>query len=156
MVIQSPYGPVKRSRVQVSSKLVNYRPFRNIIPVRKQQGRCREQVSVNCSEHLVLELTVFQFSCLYFFTGCFFVKLFIIAQSTLLHQRRYRQWKIKYMKTLRKDWLYWSCLFSTWCSTESSNTNQFTFDLLCDWSHFNFHLCYYSRVIWTWKQPIWY
>lgn len=48
-VIQSPYGPVKRSGAQISSKLINYRPFRHIIPVRKQQGRCRGQMSFDCA-----------------------------------------------------------------------------------------------------------
>ena len=60
-VIQSPYGPVKRSRVQVSSQLVNYRPFRNVIPVREDT----ENRSVSTVQNILCwSMLYFQFSLL--------------------------------------------------------------------------------------------
>lgn len=52
---------MKRSGAQISSKLINYRPFRHIIPVRKQQGRYRGQMSVDRAGACLISVQWFLF-----------------------------------------------------------------------------------------------
>lgn len=67
VVILLPYGPMKRSRAQVSTKLVNYCPFGYIIPVRNSKADNKKKIDLTVQSILCWSLLYFIASINFFF-----------------------------------------------------------------------------------------